>query len=88
MNPIDKLLKSADRYLEQSDWKDLTLIKFCLCSMGVLIGMALPVSYRRKAAFAAGAIFTSTYIPLMEKYFRIITEKEEPEAEMEEETTA
>lgn len=88
MNPFDKLFKSADKYLEKSDWKDLALIKFCLCSMGVLIGMSVPVTYRRKAAFAAGAVFVSTYVPLMEKYFRVLTEKEEPEAEIEEKSAA
>lgn len=83
---FDELFKSADRYLRQSDWKDLTVIKFCLCSMGILIGASLPGKYKKQAVIAAGAVFCSTYVPLMEKYFRILTEKEDEEPEMIEET--
>ena len=32
----------ANEYIQQSDWKDLALIKFCLFSMGVIIGLFVP----------------------------------------------
>jgi hypothetical protein len=74
---MKKLFESANRYMKESDWKDLSLIKFCLCSAGVLIGIATPMRYKKIAGIAAGVIFTATYEPLMEKYFRILTEDEE-----------
>lgn len=69
---IKRLFDSADRYLEKSDWKDIAVIKFCLCSLGVMIGTAVPAESKKKAAAGAAAVFTATYIPLMGKYFRIL----------------
>lgn len=66
------LFKSADLYLAESDWKDLTLIKFCLFSMGVLIACLLPREKQRPARIAALTVFLCTYIPLMYKYFRVL----------------
>ena len=36
---MKKLLNIADRYLEESDWKTISLLKICLFSMGVLFGL-------------------------------------------------
>ena len=36
---MKKLFDSADLYLKQSDWKNLALIKFCLASIGLLVGL-------------------------------------------------
>ena len=49
---MHKWLSYANEYVRQSDWKDLALIKLCLCSAGVLIGMSLAkrvISWRRLA---------------------------------------
>ena len=37
----------ANEYIQQSDWKDLALIKFCLFSMGVIIGLFVPSRDRK-----------------------------------------
>lgn len=72
-----KLFESADRYLDRSDWKDLTLIKFCLCSMGIVIGASLPEKYRKPAVCGASGVFVLTYVPLMAKYFKTVKEMTE-----------
>lgn len=68
------LFDSADWFLKESDWKDLALIKFCLFSMGVLVGTQLPEKYRKPAGIAATCVFSMTYGPLMLKYFGIVKE--------------
>ena len=73
---MKKLFGYADKYVKQSDWKDLAMIKFCLAAMGVLIGISLPVKHRKTAAWVAGGIFTVTYLPLMAKFFHIVAGKE------------
>ncbi|MDO4415774.1 MAG: hypothetical protein Q4C20_11920 [Erysipelotrichaceae bacterium] len=78
---MKNLFKSADRYMKESDWKDLAVIKLCLCSMGVLVGLSMPLRFRKQAAIAAGVIFTSAYGPLMEKYFRILSEDQKGDEE-------
>ncbi len=74
---IKSLFDSADWYLEESDWKDIAVIKFCLCSLGIMIGTAIPVKDKKKAAAGAAAVFTATYIPLMGKYFRILLSRKD-----------
>lgn len=68
---MKKLFDSADWYLAESDWKDIALIKFCLCSMGVVIGASLPKKAKKGAVGIASAVFLSTYVPLMSKYLKI-----------------
>ncbi len=68
---MKKIFAIADEYLKQSDWKTLALLKFCLCAVGVMVGLALPKKTHRIAAFSATAVFAATYIPLMLKLFKI-----------------
>ena len=38
---MKKLFEYANQYVQESDWKDMALLKFCLCAMGVMIGVAI-----------------------------------------------
>lgn len=73
---MKKLFYYAEKYIAESDWKDLAMLKFCLFSMGVLAGMRIPKKNRKRAGRIAIAIFAATYIPLMAKFFSVITEKD------------
>ena len=67
---IMKLFQVADRYCKESNWKTLALLKICLFSIGVMIGILLPKE-KKKAALGIGAVaFLATYLPLMGKFFR------------------
>ena len=68
------LFASADEYLQNSDWKDIAVLKLCLLSLGLLAGMQLPEKHRKTARVAAVVIFVATYIPLMVKYGKIVQE--------------
>ena len=74
---MKKLFALADAYLKESDWKDLALIKLCLCAVGVLMGLAVPRERRRVVLSAALAVFLATYIPLMAKLLGILLVKED-----------
>ena len=74
---MKKLFYYADKYIAESRWKDLAMIKFCLFSMGILAGMRVPENHRKQAGWAAATVFAATYIPLMAKFFSVISEKEE-----------
>lgn len=78
---MNNLFGYADKYLQKSDWKDIALLKFCLFSMGVLMGILIgrrwPKKNRKAAVMAAMLVFIGTYIPLMTKFFGIVMEKEE-----------
>lgn len=62
----------ADQYIKQSDWKDLALLKFCLCAVGVMIGLSVPKEKKKYPLIIAAVIFAVTYVPLMAKFVRVV----------------
>ena len=66
-----KLFDAANQYCKESDWKTFAMIKFCLCSMGVIIGVLLPQSVKTAALTIAAVVFVVTYVPLMIKLFKV-----------------
>lgn len=68
---MEKLFECANQYVKESNWKDLALIKFCLCAMGVMIGLSIPREKRKIPFLVAGIVFAVTYVPLMVKFIRI-----------------
>ena len=74
---MKKLFEIADRYVQESDWKDLALIKLCLCAMGIMIGLRVAPKYKRTVMTGAAGVFAATYIPLMTKFFQIVFWKTE-----------
>ena len=69
---MKKLLDYADRYIENSTWKDVAMLKFCLFSLGILAGMQIPKKDKKEAGILALAVFVLTYIPLMKKLVDMI----------------
>ena len=65
-----KLFQVADRYCKESSWKTLALLKICLFSIGVMIGMQIPSGKKKTAFWIGAAAFLVTYLPLMGKFFR------------------
>ena len=65
------LFDAADRFCQQCSWKDFALVKFCLCAIGVIIGVLLPVYVKTTAFWVALIVFVITYIILMTKFFRV-----------------
>jgi len=68
---VKKLFEIADKYLQQSDWKTISVLKICLISMGTIIGMLMPKKAKKPAFITCGACFAASYIPLMYKFFKI-----------------
>ena len=62
---MKQLFDYADHYIQSRDWKMLACLKFCLCSIGILLGLMIPGKHKKTAATAAGVVFLVTYIPLM-----------------------
>lgn len=62
---MKKLTEAADRYLRDCTWKDISVLKFCLMALGVLMGLSIPARKKKPAAWAATLVFVGTYIPLM-----------------------
>lgn len=71
---MKRLFESANLYLRKSTWKDLAMIKFCLFSMGIIVGILLKEDFTKIVFICALFVFVITYIPLMMKYYRVFKE--------------
>lgn len=61
------LMDLGNRYVKESDWKTMALLKLCLCAMGVMIGLKVPKKKMRVWGCAAFSVFVACYVPLMWK---------------------
>lgn len=75
---MKRLIDSANVYIEKSTWKDLALVKLCLCSLGLMAGAVLPKKAKKPVIFGAMVVFVATYVPLMTKFMRIFATMPKP----------
>lgn len=69
---MKKLIEVGNLMAKNSTWKDFALIKLCLCAMGLIIGVLLPIQAKQVVLIIAILIFIATYIPLMHRFFQIV----------------
>ncbi len=74
---MKKLFDYATAYAKQCSWKDFALIKFCLCAIGIIIGVLLPKTVIKPTLIIAGVVFIITYIPIMVKFIKVVVRKKE-----------
>ena len=72
---MKKLFDTANRYIKTSDWKIIAILKFCLISLGVMVGMQIKPEHKKPVLLGAAAIFLVTYIPLMARFYRVFKEQ-------------
>lgn len=73
---MNKLFEAANRYIETSDWKIIAVLKFCLISLGMMIGMQIRPEHRKPVFIGALGVFIAAYLPLMYKFYKVFTEKQ------------
>ena len=69
---MKKLFALANDYLRQWSWQMAALLKLCLLSLGLLIGLQLPRRQKNAACAVAGGLFLLTYIPLMADFLSFL----------------
>lgn len=62
---MKQLLDLANAYIHARNWKMLALVKFCLASLGLILGLSVPARHRKTVFWGALAVFLSTWSPLM-----------------------
>ena len=68
MNTMHRLLKAGDNYLKKMDLEDMAALKFCLLSLGTLMGLGISPRNRKPVGMLAGLLFLGTYVPLMSDF--------------------
>lgn len=71
---MNQFLELGNRYAKKSTWVDFALVKFCLCAIGLLVGIHVKAKDKKSVGMVAAFVFLATYIPLMGKIFGIIEE--------------
>lgn len=72
---MNRLFEAANRYIKTSDWKIFALLKFCLISLGMMVGILIKREHKKPVFFGALGIFIATYISLTARFYKIFTEK-------------
>ena len=44
---MKKFFELGNRYAKESNWTDFAFVKFCLFSMGLLVGMKVPEKHKK-----------------------------------------
>ena len=71
---MKKLVEVANRYIETSDWKVIAVLKFCLISLGMMLGMLIKPKHRKPIFIGTLCVFIASYVPLMVRYYRAFTD--------------
>lgn len=71
---MKKLIDAGNLYLKHMDLTDVALLKICVGSLGVMVGLGAAKRHRRSAGALAGLLFVGTYVPLMGKLVRILVD--------------
>lgn len=59
----------------------VALLKFCLCSIGVLLGLSVPGKYKKTSGGFALSVFLATYISLMADFLTFALDFFRPKTE-------
>lgn len=70
-----KLMDIGNIYLSRCKWQDMALLKFCLCAIGVIIGLSVPARHKKGFLMGAAVVFALTYVPLMMKFIKVLKEE-------------
>lgn len=66
-----KLNDLVKRYFRDAGVLTTALLKFCLLSLGVIIGLFIPDTARTATLIVCAVVFVVTYVPLMVKLYRV-----------------
>lgn len=71
---MTRIFEIANHYIKHCTWKDLALIKLCLCASGIMLGLSISNKYKKKGLIYSSILFIATYIPLMANFLKFALE--------------
>lgn len=72
-----KFISKSNDYIKTMDAWDIGLIKTCLLSCGVILGLTMRREDKRKVIATAGLVYTATAIAVTVPYVKFLLEKDE-----------
>ena len=71
---MKELFLCVQKYKNQMNLMDFGLLKICLLSMGILMGIGVPKRCKKRVAACTSVVFAFTYAPLITKLLGIVAE--------------
>ena len=72
---FERCIAATDAYMKESTWKDLGLIKLCVFSVGVLMGLTVPKNHKTVYSIIGALVIGVTLTPIMMKFIPMILEE-------------
>ena len=66
--------QAADAYNQSFHWQDMALLKVCLYSIGVLVGLSIPFRSKKLVGMISLLAVVLTYIPLIARFLPFLYE--------------
>ena len=75
---MNRLTDAAINILKSCTWRDLALLKICVCALGVLIGLVPAGTKKTARGLGCFLVFAAAYIPLMGKFLPFLLGQQVP----------
>lgn len=72
---FERCISVTDMYMKESTWKDLALIKLCVFSVGVLIGLCIPKKHKAVYSIIGALVIGVTLTPIMMKFVPMLIDE-------------
>lgn len=72
---MKRLIETGQEYIKAMSIRDMALLKICLYSAGILMGLAIPSKCRKKVSIVASILFIVTYILAILPFLKMLQEK-------------
>lgn len=65
---MNKMIKCANSFIKKCDWTDIAMLKCCLLSLGMMLGMAVARKKKKMLYVLSFFTFVITCAPLVSKF--------------------
>lgn len=72
---MDWILQTEKKYIWNSNWGDLLLVRFCFLALGMMTGVLIHKKAKKPVFVVALLAFVGTVIPVVYKYIKVGTDK-------------
>ena len=72
MKKLQILFDSANEYVSQCSWKDISLVKICVLAFGIAIGSSIPKKYKSRVRPVMLFLYTITLFFILMKFTPIL----------------
>lgn len=73
---MKKFIKRCHEYINNMKLYDFALLKFCLISLGMMLGLFVKDKYKKPCFFASFTVFMASYVHIMTEFLEAVFKKD------------